>query len=1488
MIRALTLALPVMLFMGDAVAHRMAPPARCDNPRRLQLLFLGDQEHHRPAERFRQLQPVLAKRGIDLTYTDQVESLNPNKLAGYDGLVIYANITHLSTTQEKALLDFVEGGKGLIALHCASYCFLNSPQYIALVGGQFLRHGTGTFRTVIAEPDHPVMRGFRGFESWDETYVHTKHNEKNRTVLEFRQENDRREPWTWVRTQGKGRIFYTAWGHDERTWRHPGFHNLVERGLRWAVGQNPGVVAPYAGTSPPEKTARAPFEKPRMTAKRTDVEPFDYTRARVPFYPAGRQWGVTAEPFQQMQKPLPPAESQKHFVTPQGFEVQIFATEADLGGKPISMTWDERGRLWVCVTVDYPNDKQPNGKGRDRIVICEDTKGSGRADKFTVFADHLSLPTSLTFCHGGVIVTQPPDTLFLKDTDGDDVADQRRVLFTGWSTEDTHAGPSNLHYGLDNWIYGMVGYAGFEGVVGDERHRFSQGFYRFRPSLPARAADDRGKVKDKGPDNVKMEFLRNTNNNSWGVGFSEEGILFGSTANGNPSVHLPIPNRYYESVRGWSSSVLRGIAGNPAFEPVTDKIRQVDYHGHFTAAAGHDLYTARTYPAAYWNRIAFVAEPTGHLLAMFALESNGASFRSHMVGNLLASDDEWSAPIMGAVGPDGQVWAIDWYNYIVQHNPTPSGWKTGKGNAYETELRDKTHGRIYRVIYKGGKTGPAFSLRGASPEKLVAALKNDNMFWRLHAQRLLVERGRLDVLGALVALTGDRSVDAINLNPAVIHALWTLHGLGALDGSHPEATAAAVAALQHPSPGVRRNALLVLPRATDSTAAVLRTGSLGDEDAQVRLAALLTLAEMPSSSLAARALLAALRESAILEDPWLTDAATSAAAAHAEPFLSACLAQEWPAPIPSALLTLIERIAEHYARGRPGPAVAALVAPLTTAPGPLAGAVVAGLSRGWPAAQTLTLDAETEKRLAAVFGRLTPRGQGQLIELTARWHSSALQKQAAEIMRVLLARVGNEQLSDGERGAAAAQLVDLRRTDSAVVDQLLELVTPRISPDLTRQLLEAVARSETSSGGAALIKLLPGLTPAARAVALSGLLGRADWTSALLDAAAAGKVSLADLSLEQRQSLWLHPRREIARRARQLLARGPGLPNPDRQKVVDELLPLAAQTGDPAAGKLVFAKNCAICHTHGGEGGKVGPDLTGMAVHPKSHLLTEILDPSRNVEANYRQYVASTRAGRILSGLLASETRTSIEMLDAQGKRHTILREDLEDLQASNKSLMPEGFEKSLSKDDLVNLLEFLTHRGKFTPLPLGPAATIVSTRGMFYRLDDQAERLVFDDWSPRAFHGVPFTLVDPQGDRVPNVILLYGPQGTFPPKMPRSVTLPCNMSAKAIHLLSGVSGWGYPLGEKDTVSLIIRLHYDDGTTEDHPLRNGVHFADYIRRVDVPGSEFAFPLHGRQIRYLAIAPGRPNKIQKIGFIKGPDDTAPVIMAVTVEARDADR
>lgn len=1415
----------------------------------LKVLFLGDQGHHAPAERAEQITPVLASRGIKVTYTEDLSSLKADVLAKYDALIIYANIEAIKPEQEKALLDYVKRGGGFVPLHCASYCFLNSPAYIALVGAQFQRHGMAEFDTKVVDPTHPVMKGLQAFHTRDETYVHHKHNTEGRRVLQTRAEGAGEEPWTWVRNEGKGRVFYTAYGHDTLTWGQPGFHDLLERGIRWAA--NKGDV----------------FDSRPRVASGLKALPYEEASSPIPQYLAGANWGAQGDPIKRMQKPVEPAESLKHMVAPRGFEVKLFASEPEIA-KPICMAWDHRGRLWIAETRDYPNELQKPGQGRDRISICEDTDGDGKADKFTVFAEKLSIPTSLTFAWGGVVVHQAPDTLFLQDTDGDDKADVRKVLFTGWGTEDTHAGPSNLRYGLDNWLYGIVGYSGFNGTIGGERMDFHQGLYRFKP------------------DGSKLEFLRNTSNNSWGVGLSEEGLLFGSTANGCPSVYLPIPNRFYETVRGGSPKVLASIADTNRFFPVTDKVRQVDYHGGFTAGAGHALYTARTYPEVYWNKTAFVTEPTGHLVATFALSKHGSDFKARNSWNLLASDDEWTSPVQAEVGPDGNVWVIDWYNYIIQHNPTPKGFETGKGGAYVTPLRDKTHGRIYRVVYRDGKSSPHLNLDLKDPKTLIDGLKSENMFWRLHAQRLLVERGKRDVVPALAALVKDPSVDAIGLNTAAIHALWALKGLGALEvqGADGVALGAAEQALRHVSAGVRRNALEVLPRNELVLEEVVRAGSTVDPDPQVRLAAFLALSEQPRSAKAAEAIAKALEGGFVEGDVWLTDAAVSAGAAHDLEFLRAVTTGSGDRkPAGESALVVVRRVAEHYGRGGPVETVGSVLTTTAGAEARTAGALVTGLAAGWPKNRPAELGEGAKKALGTLLTRLPAEARVPLLSLAGRLGTDAMERYSAEISVSLLATLRDGGATDAARAEAARQLVEFRPKDGDVVRQLLADVTPRTPPAVASAIFGAVAGSESPVVGKTLIALFPSLTPPSRDAAVRALLSRSDRIEAFLDGVEQGAIPVGGLSLEQKQALVANRNPAVAARAKQLIERGGGLPSPDRQKVIEAISTVALKGGDASKGAEVFKTQCAKCHMHGGEGGKVGPDLTGMAVHPREELLVHILDPSRSVEGNFLQYSLATTDGRVINGLLASESKNAVELIDTEGKTVTVLRGDIEEMAASKKSLMPEGFEKQITPGGMADLLAFLTKRGKYLPLDLRKVANVVSTQGMFFKKESPVDRLVFPDWSPKTFEGVPFHLVDPQGDREANIVMLNGPNGERAPKMPKVVSLPCHTSAKAIHFLSGISGWG-ATSEDDTptVSMTVRLYYEDGKTEDHPLQNGVHFADYIRRVDVPGSKLAFMLKGRQVRYLSVRPKRAETIDRIELIKGDDQTAPLVVAVTVE------
>ncbi len=1453
------------------------PAGAADAP--LKVLFLGDRGHHKPAERFAQLEPVLATRGIDLAYTENLADLDPKVLGAYDALVVYANIESITPAQEAAIIDYVRGGKGLVPVHCASFCFKNSPAWIAMVGAQFQKHGTGEFSTVIVAPEHPVMKGFGGFASWDETYVHTKHNDRGRTVLEERVEGGTREPWTWVRTEGNGRVFYTAWGHDQRTWSNPGFHNLVERGIRFAAGRDPAAAGPSVA-------------HPEMTKLPEGLKPFEYQPAKVPFYVPKAEWGKMGQPLTEMQKPLDPAESRTHVITPVGFTIDLVAAEPLFQAKPLAFTFDHDGRLFVSESVDYPNGivLPDEGPGHDRIVRIDDANGDGTFDTRTVFAEPLSICTSMLAHDGGLIVTQAPHTLYLKDTDGDGKADIRRQLFTGWGTYDTHAGPSNLTWGLDGWVYGIVGYSGFKGTVGDEDLEFKQGFFRFKP------------------DGSTLEFLRSTNNNSWGVGFSEEGVLFGSTANGNPSEQMPLANRVYERVRGWNASTLGGISGSPAMEVAPRKgspdglapVRQVDHHGHFTAAAGHRLYTARAYPREYWNRTAFVCEPTGHVVATFEITPHGAAFRSRMAWSLVASDDEWTSPIQADVGPDGQVWVIDWYNFIVQHNPTPAGFENGKGNAYETPLRDKVHGRLWRVVHDATKGSPhRTTLADAAPDELVAALRDPNMFWRTRAQRKLLERaagrpdGGRDVTPALVKLVQDTTLDEIGLNPAAIHAIWTLKSLGAIDGEAADAAALAAvhAALAHPSPGVRMNAVRALPRDAATLAAFRTAGVAADAAPLVRLWLLDALGEFPGSPEASALVLDILADPRTGADPALADAATSAAAIHAVGVLPALIsgmmqaAAEQPRladDISPARLALVERVAEHVARGGDEAAVSSLVTRLEMGKVETASAALTGLARGWPNGRKIDFDAAGREALGKLIGSLPPAAQGQLITLVQRAGSDALDSQIEGVTTSLLATIDKPDAADRDRSEAAKRLVLLRPADLGIVNALLGRINARTSPEVAAGLLAAVAASNATGTADAILDKAGTLPPAVREAAFRTAVNNKAWTSVLVERLEQGTIRLTDLALVERNRLAELPDKKLRERAKKLIASGGGLPNADRQKVIDEVLPVVLAGGDTVRGRAVFKEHCGKCHTHSGEGGKVGPELTGMSVHPAKELLIHVLDPNRSVEGNYRAYTVATDDGRVVNGLLAGESKTSIELVDAEGKRHVVQRDEIDDFVPSTNSLMPVGFEKQIQPQGLADLLAFLTARGKYVPLPLDKVATASSTKGMFYESKSEKERLVFPDWGPKQADGVPFILIDPRGDTVPNVVMLNGPEGYLPPKMPKKVSLPLGLPAKAIHLLGGISGWGWPHSAKGSESMLVRLTYDDESQEVHPLVNGEHVSDYIARNDVPGSTFAFDLGGRQVRHVVVTPKQARPITTIELVKGNDNTAPIVMAVTVE------
>jgi putative membrane-bound dehydrogenase-like protein len=569
-----------------------------------------------------------------------------------------------------------------------------------------------------------------------------------------------------------------------------------------------------------------------------------------------------AEPVK-YQAPLAPKDSMRYVQVPADFDLQLFAAEPDVV-KPIYVAWDERGRAWVVEARDYPFGLVDEGQpGKADIKICEDTDGDGKADKFTIFADKLNLATSLVFVNSGILVSEARHMLFLKDTDGDDKADVRQAILPGWGTGDTHAMQSNLGRGFDNWLYGAVGYSNFRGNVGGKDQQFGQGIFRFKA------------------DGSALEFLHQYNNNTWGFGLNEHGDVFGSTANGHPTFYgyLPAniltPTQPGAGRRGGAGGGGGGGGGGfrPGFRlddkpgdapaptanvrrlpsakslapgmrmhPNTPNVRMVDNFGGYTAAAGHSFMVSDALPARLQGK-ALVTEPTAKLIGIMDIQRDGAGYKAGDGGNLLASADEWMSPIFADVGPDGAVWVIDFYSFIIQHNPTPSLQSagvqatTGKGGAYKTEndLRDQSHGRIYRVVWKDGPKSCIKSLAKTKPAELVAALDSGNQFWCLTAQGLIVDNKLADAAPAL-----KKRVRSGLGGKGAIHSLWSLEGIGALDKDTYQA------ALLSKDPALRRNAIRALPANEAGRQLFFSSSVIQDPDLITRQVAFVKLAEFPT------------------------------------------------------------------------------------------------------------------------------------------------------------------------------------------------------------------------------------------------------------------------------------------------------------------------------------------------------------------------------------------------------------------------------------------------------------------------------------------------------------------------------------------------------------------------------------------------------------------------------------------------------------------
>jgi putative membrane-bound dehydrogenase-like protein len=443
------------------------------------------------------------------------------------------------------------------------------------------------------------------------------------------------------------------------------------------------------------------------------------------------QEGKIAIPRKQTAPPGPPLAPEAALAkmsVPEGFRVELVAAEPDLLN-PVAMAFDERGRIWVTESFEYPRHEP--GPGRDRIKILEDTNGDGRIDSVKIFADGLNIPSGIAVGHGGVWVANAPDILFLQDTDGDDKADKTEVVVTGFGRFDTHELPNSLTWGPDGCLYGLNGVFNPCRVESDGKvYEFTCAMFRIDPTTR------------------KFDLFCEGTSNPWGITFDPEGQAFISACVIDHLWHLTETGYYHRQ-------------GGP-YPPHTWKIESIVEHKHQMAAyCGITYFDSDAYPPAFRDQL-IMGNIHGNCLNVDRLERNGSTYKGFGEADFLSGNDVWFMPVVQKVGPDGCLYVLDWYDRYHCYQDASA----------DPEGVDRGHGRLYRVVHEATGRPEPVVLAGLSPAALVEHLKHANVAVRETAQRLLAEQHCQGVVSALEAIVLDDQAQ----HKARMHALWSLIG----------------------------------------------------------------------------------------------------------------------------------------------------------------------------------------------------------------------------------------------------------------------------------------------------------------------------------------------------------------------------------------------------------------------------------------------------------------------------------------------------------------------------------------------------------------------------------------------------------------------------------------------------------------------------------------------------------------------------------------
>jgi putative membrane-bound dehydrogenase-like protein len=953
-----------------------------------------------------------------------------------------------------------------------------------------------------------------------------------------------------------------------------------------------------------------------------------------------------------------PQEAVARMKVPDGFQVKLVASEPAIR-QPVTMSFDDRGRLWVIQYLQYPTpaglkvvevdkylrtkydripEPPPRGpKGADRITILEDPDGNGHYRKAKDFVTGLNLASGMAIGHGGVFVVQPPYLLFYPDRNGDDVPDgDPEVLLTGFGMEDAHAFPNSLQWGPDGWLYGAQGSTVTAKIRGIE---FQQGIWRYHPITK------------------EFELFAEGGGNTWGVDFDRHGNLIAGTNWGGKAMLHQVQGGYY--IKGFGK---HGPLHNPYTFGYFDHVPYKDFKGGHVTCGGV-LYTGGAFPDPFAN-VYIASNPLSNALHWHIMERDGSSFKAHHGGEFVIGNDTWFRPIDCLVGPDGALYVADWYDKRINHVDPVDNW-------------DRTNGRIIKVEAKAGRTlAPVqFPLSKRTSRELVGLLEHPNDWYAREARRILAERRDKLIVPMLHQIIQE------NRGQLVLESLWALYVSGGFDEDLAETL------LGHPNEDVRTwtirflgDAKKVSPAMRDRLIQVARS----DASPTVRSQLACSCKRLPGPDCLpiVRELL---RRDEDVNDPHipllLWWAIEDKAISDRSLVLNLLDSPEaWRVPL--IRQTIVERLARRYMAPGGDENLATCAELLTRAPGaPEVELLLRGMEKALEGRNLSKVPATLEKPLAQLWK--TQSSSLTLIRFGLRLgvpeaYDRALQL-AADRKRAQADRIGLiEILGQIARPASVPTLLKLL---AAAEPKTVRMATlSALQPFSDRQISDTV------------LALYPQMPADLRGRAQTLLCSRPASTLEFLQAVDAGRINPKEVPLDQLQRVAQLKNDTINRLVQKHWGKIGQETAGDKQARIRSLTSIlrAAGPGDPARGKPLFAKHCATCHTLFGEGNKVGPDLTGVDRKNINFLLTNIVDPSAVIRQEFLAFVVATRDGRVLTGLIAEETPKALTLLDAKNERTLIARDQIDTLEASAVSLMPEKILDPLTNEELRDLFSYL------------------------------------------------------------------------------------------------------------------------------------------------------------------------------------------------------